>query len=120
MAHELDHPGSLLQTHDATLACSTLTGVQNTEARERSSIFSAAADALDAYTAHGALAAATNPNFNADQFVRSHETIYIHAPAEHQAPGRAPGVRAAGRDPPRHLQSPLTRPPSHKRPVRAR
>ncbi len=85
MAHELDHPGSLLQTHEARLACSTLTGLQNTEARERSSIFSAAADALDAYTAHGALAAATNPNFNADEFVRSQDTIYIHAPAEHQA-----------------------------------
>lgn len=83
--HELDQPGVLLTQADATLACGVLVGLQNTEARERSSIFSAAADALDAYTSHAALAAATDPNFDADWFVRSRDTIYIHAPAEDQA-----------------------------------
>lgn len=83
--HEIDEPGALLQDHHgAELAAGQLTGVQNTEERERSSIFSAAADALDAYTSHAAIKAATHPNFFAARFVRSTDTIYIHAPAEHQ------------------------------------
>jgi type IV secretion system protein VirD4 len=61
-----------------------LTGVANTEARERSSIFSAAADALDAYTSQAALDAAEAQNFDASAFVTSHDTVYIHAPAESQ------------------------------------
>jgi type IV secretory pathway TraG/TraD family ATPase VirD4 len=85
MRHELDEPGMLLQQSDASLACNILIGLQNTEARERSSIFSAAADALDAYTSHGALAAASEPNFYAERFVRSNDTIYIHAAGEDQA-----------------------------------
>jgi type IV secretion system protein VirD4 len=85
LCHELDEPGAILQRANARLACSVLTGLQSTEARERSSIFSAAADALEAYTAHGALAAAVEPNFDAARFVCSSDTIYIHAPAEDQA-----------------------------------
>jgi hypothetical protein len=85
LRHELDEPGSLLQGSECAIARGVLTGLQSTEARERSSIFSAAADALEAYTAHGALAAAGEPNFDAERFVRSQDTIYIHAPAEHQA-----------------------------------
>ena len=83
--HELNEPGVLLTDADAELACGLLVGLQNTEARERSSIFSAAADALDAYTSQAALSAAREPNFDAEQFVRSRDTIYIHAPAENQA-----------------------------------
>jgi type IV secretion system protein VirD4 len=85
LCHELDDPGAILQRANSRLACSVLTGLQSTEARERSSIFSAAADALEAYTAHGALAAASEPNFDAARFVHSADTIYIHAPAEDQA-----------------------------------
>lgn len=66
------------------LALDVLTGIENTEARERSSIFSAAADALDAYTSQAALGAAEDQNFNAREFVCSHDTVYIHAPAESQ------------------------------------
>ncbi|MDQ6776774.1 MAG: type IV secretory system conjugative DNA transfer family protein [Actinomycetota bacterium] len=85
LCHELDDPGVILRRADARIGCGVLVGLQSTEARERSSIFSAAADALEAYTAHGALAAASNPNFDAERFVRSGDTIYIHAPAEDQA-----------------------------------
>jgi type IV secretory pathway TraG/TraD family ATPase VirD4 len=83
--HNLDAPRRLLAQHDARLAAGVLAGLANTEARERSSIFSAAADALEAYATQAALTAATGPNFNADQFVRSTDCIYIHAPAEQQA-----------------------------------
>ncbi|MGH2916507.1 MAG: type IV secretory system conjugative DNA transfer family protein [Solirubrobacteraceae bacterium] len=83
--HELDRPGGILAEHDARLAANAITGLLNTEARERSSIFSAAADALEAYSSQGALAAASDPNFDAAAFVRSNDTVYVHAPAEHQA-----------------------------------
>lgn len=85
MRHDLAEPASLLERHGgAEPAIGTLIGLQNTEARERSSIFSAAADALEAYSSHAALAAAEQPNFFPGRFVRSRETIYIHAPAENQ------------------------------------
>ena len=85
LGHELDAPGIVLERNGARRACGVLVGLQNTEARERSSICSAAADAIDAYTSDTALAAATDPNFDADAFVRSRDTIYVHAPAEAQA-----------------------------------
>ena len=85
LGHELDEPGIVLEKRGARRACGVLVGLQNTEARERSSICSAAADAIDAYTSDTALAAATDPNFDADRFVRSRDTIYVHAPAEAQA-----------------------------------
>ena len=68
--------------------------VFNTEERERSSIFSAAADALQAYTSEHALDAAEDPNFDAEAFVRSDDTVYIHAPAE--KPGAPPRRSSAG------------------------
>ena len=85
LGHELDQPGIVLEKSGARRACGVLMGLQNTEARERSSICSAAADTIDAYTSDTALAAATDPNFDADRFVRSSDTIYVHAPAEAQA-----------------------------------
>jgi type IV secretion system protein VirD4 len=86
MRHDLDQAGLLLEDERCSpLAFSTLLGVFNTEDRERSSIFSAAADALTAYQSEHALAAARDPNFNATEFVASQDTIYIHAPAEAQA-----------------------------------
>jgi type IV secretory pathway TraG/TraD family ATPase VirD4 len=92
MRHELDEAGILLEQDRASrLAFGSLLGLLNTEDRERASIFSAAADALQAYTSEAALEAAKDPNFSAEQFVASQDTIYIHAPAEEQA-GAAPIV----------------------------
>jgi type IV secretory pathway TraG/TraD family ATPase VirD4 len=85
LRHEVDEPGILIEGEGSNVALGLLRGLQNTEARERSSIFSTAADALDAYTSEAALRVAFNPNFEAARFVRSSATIYIHAPAEHQA-----------------------------------
>jgi type IV secretion system protein VirD4 len=86
MRHETDEAGVLLEDDRCSrLAFSSLLGVFNTEDRERSSIFSATADALQAYTSETGLNAARDPNFDADLFVRSNDTIYIHAPAEQQA-----------------------------------
>jgi type IV secretion system protein VirD4 len=91
LRHELEQPGVVLEVADARLAHGVLTGLRNTEGRERSSICSAAADALDAYNAQAALEAASDPNFEAQRFVRSRDTIYVHAPADDQ-PMAAPLV----------------------------
>jgi type IV secretion system protein VirD4 len=85
LGHDLEPPTAILRRSRATAAMGVLAGLEKTEARERSSILSAAADALDAYSSTGALAAAQSPNFGVEQFVRSGDTIFIHAPAEHQA-----------------------------------
>jgi type IV secretory pathway TraG/TraD family ATPase VirD4 len=83
--HDIDGPLNRLRETDTTpLAVDVLSGVANTEARERSSIFSTAADALDAYTSQAALDAAEGENFDASEFVTSADTVYIHAPAESQ------------------------------------
>lgn len=82
--HELDEPGLILE-NGSPLAMAMLVGVLNTEGREQSSIFSAASDALDAYTSDAALTAARDPNFDPDHFVAGTDSIYIHAPAERQA-----------------------------------
>jgi type IV secretory pathway TraG/TraD family ATPase VirD4 len=86
LAHNIDEPGLLLEDPRCSqLAFQSLLGVLNTEDRERSSIFSAAADALQAYNSEHALQAAREPNFDPAAFVRSQDTVYIHAPAEAQA-----------------------------------
>jgi type IV secretion system protein VirD4 len=92
MRHELDEAGWVLEQEKASrLAFGSLLGLLNTEDRERASIFSAAADALQAYNSEAALEAAKDPNFSPAQFVATEDTIYIHAPAEEQA-GAAPIV----------------------------
>ena len=86
MRHELDEAGILLEDNRCSrLAFGNLLGILHTEERERSSIFSAAADALQAYGSEHALAASRDPNFDTAAFVRSADTVYIHAPAEAQA-----------------------------------
>jgi type IV secretion system protein VirD4 len=86
MRHEIDEAGILLEDERCSrLAFGSLIGLLKTEDRERSSIFSATADALQAYTSENALSAARAPNFDPAAFVRSADTVYIHAPAEEQA-----------------------------------
>ena len=90
--------------------CDVLIGLQNTEARERSSIFSAAADALDAYTCTGrARRRRRDPNFDADGSCAPSDTIYIHAPAETRRMAAPLVCGLLGGDPPRHLPRPRHR-----------
>lgn len=62
-----------------------LAGIERTEERERSSIFSATAGVLAAYNADSVRSAASNPNFDPRRFVGSTDTIYITAPEHKQA-----------------------------------
>ncbi len=82
---ELDQPGQILEDHGADAATDVLIGVVKTEARERSSIFSATAGVLSAYNSDAARAAAAHPNFDARAFVGSRGTVYVSAPAHRQA-----------------------------------
>lgn len=103
MRHELDEAGILLEQERASrLAFGSLIGLLNTEERERASIFSAAADALQAYSSEAALEAARDPNFSPDDFVAGEDTIYVHAPAEEQAAAGAarPASTAGASEPP--------------------
>lgn len=85
MRHELDTPGMLLEDERMSrLAFGSLIGLLHTEPRELASIFSAAADAIDVYSSETALQAAADPNFDPDAFVRSQDSVFIHAPAERQ------------------------------------
>jgi type IV secretory pathway TraG/TraD family ATPase VirD4 len=66
------------------LAADTIEGVLGTDARERSGIFSTAANLLAAYRNPAALEATMEPNFDPEAFVRSSDTVYICAPAAEQ------------------------------------
>jgi type IV secretion system protein VirD4 len=76
---------AILADLDAPIAADVLAGIEGTDQRERSSIFSATAGVLAAYNSDAVRAAAANPNFDPDRFVTSTDTIYITAPEHKQA-----------------------------------
>jgi type IV secretory pathway TraG/TraD family ATPase VirD4 len=69
----------------AELAANALEGLAATDERELSGIWSTASGALSGFRTERALAITVDPNFDADQFVASADTIYICAPAHRQA-----------------------------------
>jgi type IV secretion system protein VirD4 len=75
----------ILADHEAQVAADVLAGIERTDQRERSSIFSATAGVLVAYNSDAVRAAAANPNFDPKQFATSTDTIYITAPEHKQA-----------------------------------
>jgi type IV secretion system protein VirD4 len=76
-----DRTGAQERAH---LALLTLLGIAKTERREQSSIFSALSGVLEAYRSDAALRATDQPNFDAQAFVCSRDTVYIVGPAELQ------------------------------------
>lgn len=77
LLRELQNAGD----QDAVLAGEVLAGVEQAPPEERGSIWSAAADTIDAYVTSEALTVATEPNWDPDEFVRSSDTVYILASA---------------------------------------
>jgi type IV secretion system protein VirD4 len=67
------------------IAADVLVGIERTDTRERSSIFSATAGVLAAYNADATRATAKNPNFDPQTFAQGTDTIYITAPEHKQA-----------------------------------
>jgi type IV secretion system protein VirD4 len=74
-----------LADSDSAIAADVLIGIQRTDTRERSSIFSATSGVLSAYNADGARNSAANPNFDPTSFAASTDTLYITSPEQHQA-----------------------------------
>jgi type IV secretion system protein VirD4 len=66
-------------------AADLLTGIAATEERELSGIWSTASGVLAAYRSDAALERSSEPNFDADAFVRAPDTIYVCATGRHQA-----------------------------------
>ena len=62
-----------------------LDGIVTTDERELSGIWSTTSGALGGFRSEEALAATCDPNFDPRAFVSSTDTIYIAAPAHHQA-----------------------------------
>ncbi len=75
----------VLADAESQIAADVLVGIERTDARERSSIFSAAAGVLSAYNGDGARQTAAHPNFDPVRFAASTDTIYITSPEHQQA-----------------------------------
>jgi type IV secretory pathway TraG/TraD family ATPase VirD4 len=75
----------ILADGERKIAADVLVGIERTDARERSSIFSAAAGVLSAYNSDGARQTAAHPNFDPARFAASTDTIYITSPEHRQA-----------------------------------
>ena len=75
----------ILSGPDAAIARDLLDGICTTDERELSGIWSTASGALGGFRSEEALAATCAPDFDPDAFVSSTGTVYIAAPAHHQA-----------------------------------
>jgi type IV secretion system protein VirD4 len=76
---------AILADAGTQVAADVLAGIERTDQRERSSVFSATAGVLAAYNADAVRQAAADPNFDPNQFATSTDTIYITAPEHKQA-----------------------------------
>jgi Type IV secretory pathway, VirD4 components len=70
---------------DTEIAADVLAGIEQTDSRERSSIFSATAGVLAAYNSDAVREGAAHPNFDPTRFAASTDTIYITAPEHRQS-----------------------------------
>lgn len=75
----------ILRDADSELAADVLAGIEATDSRERSSIFSATAGVLSAYNSDAVREGARAPNFDPDEFAASTDTIYVTAPEQLQS-----------------------------------
>jgi len=84
LRQELAPARAVLVDCETEIAPDVLDGIELTDARERSSIFSATAGVLAAYNADAVRATAAHPNFDPVRFSSSADTIYITAPEHRQ------------------------------------
>ncbi len=75
---------NILIAASAKRAKMTLLSVMRAEERERSGIFSTCSTLLSAFRSDATLKSAASPNFNAEHFAASFDTVYICAPTEAQ------------------------------------
>jgi type IV secretory pathway TraG/TraD family ATPase VirD4 len=79
-----EEPGEILDAHSAELAEDDLERIAQTEERERRGVIATTANVLGAYGSQAVLDRCASPNFSAERFVRSGDTIYITAPSHLQ------------------------------------
>ena len=103
LRQDLDPAMAVLADCETEIAADVLAGIEQTDARERSSIFSATAGVLAAYNADAVRETAAHPNFDPARFAASTDTIYVTAPRASPGALRAADRRPAGADPPRRL-----------------
>jgi type IV secretory pathway TraG/TraD family ATPase VirD4 len=84
LARDLREPLAIVEGTGHEMATATLGGLAVTDDRELSGVFSTAAGLLAAYRSERVLASTSRPNFDPSVFVRSSDSLYICAPAEHQ------------------------------------
>jgi type IV secretion system protein VirD4 len=85
LRQELEPARSVLVDAESEIAADVLAGIEATDARERSSIFSATTGVLAAYNSDAVRQTAAQPNFDPVRFAASTDTIYITAPEQLQA-----------------------------------
>ncbi|MCL2394756.1 MAG: type IV secretory system conjugative DNA transfer family protein [Acidimicrobiaceae bacterium] len=85
LRQDLETPHAELSARGATLASDVLAGLAATDSRELSGIWSTAAGVLAAYRSEAALVAARAPNFDPRTLPATSDTVYVCAPARHQA-----------------------------------
>ena len=84
LRRQVAEPVRILTSRGEELARDVLAGIIATEERERSGIFSTAANVLAPYRDAAVCAAAGDPNFSPTDFVRTADTVYICFPAAEQ------------------------------------
>jgi len=85
LRQELAPARQVLVNCETEIAADVLDGIEQTDARERSSIFSATAGVLAVYNADAVRETSAHPNFDPVRFAGSADTIYITAPEHRQA-----------------------------------
>jgi len=84
LRRDVREAAATVATHGSPVAGDVLENIMGAEERERSGVFSTAANVLSAYRSEAAVEAAREPNFDPWSFVRSSDTIYICAPGSDQ------------------------------------
>jgi type IV secretion system protein VirD4 len=83
--HDPEPARAILARHGADVAADVLAGITATDSREQSGIWSTAAGIVAAYRSASALDATIHPNIDPADLAAGTDTVYVCAPARHQA-----------------------------------
>ncbi len=84
LRQELSPAQAALSASGSEVAADVLAGMEATDEREQSGIWSTVAGVLAAYRSEAALASASDPNFDPAALPATGDTVYLCAPSRHQ------------------------------------
>ncbi|HET6874227.1 MAG TPA: type IV secretory system conjugative DNA transfer family protein [Acidimicrobiales bacterium] len=84
LRHETDEAATVLHSDGPRLAADVLAGIEATDPREQSGIWSSAAGVLAAYRSEQVLDRSDRPNFDPARLAAGRDTVYVCAPARQQ------------------------------------